>query len=440
MSRTTKCFSHLSILLDSCNYPCGGTLHEALYNRIRFVIFGLSLLSMCWCDIGVAEQLQAKATPGVASEAPEEGEVTTGKSANKNPVRLLLPPIIHAVPGVECNVYFENIALVNRLEDVLFDAECQRGQNQRERWTWTPTENDVGDVALKITVRDPENQSLGEAKTVIRVCRPDAGAGRNISLLCIGDSLTHASIYPAKLLELSKGGSHPQLQLIGSHQPGDNPAIRHEGYGGWTALRFATHFSEVSRTGPAQQRGSPFLYASPDGPPRLDFPRYCKDINGGKYPDLVTVFLGPNDIFSLQDDTLESGTDVILKQMDAIVQMVLSSNEKTRIGMMLPVPPAATQDAFGSNYASGQTRWQYKRNQHRLVERMIERFGRPELRRVELIPTVVNLDCYWNYPAAEVPVNARNTVKVRRLINGVHPSVEGYHQIADSVFAWIKSQ
>lgn len=107
---------------------------------------------------------------------------------------------------------------------------------------------------------------------------------------------------------------------------------------------------------------------------------------------------------------------------------------------MLPVPPAATQDAFGSNYAAGQTRWQYKRNQHRLAERMLERFGSAKVASVELVPTHLNLDSARNYPAESVVPNAHATEKISRQNNGVHPSAAGYFQIGDSLFAWLKAK
>src|SRR5258707_14387010 len=98
---------------------------------------------------------------------------------------------------------------------------------------------------------------------------------------------------------------------------------------------------------------------------------------------------------------------------------------------MLPVPPAATQDAFGANYAAGQTRWQYKRNQHRLVERMLERYASQKVPGVEVVPTNLNLDCGRNYPAESGLSSLHATEKISRQNNGVHPSASGYYQIGD---------
>jgi lysophospholipase L1-like esterase len=246
-------------------------------------------------------------------------------------------------------------------------------------------------------------------------------------------------VYPKFLLEACQSLGSPKLELVGSHNPGDTPGIRHEGYGGWTAERFATHFTGMARTGDYSKRGSPFLYQQPNGTPKLDFKQYCQDVNGGKTPDLVTIFLGPNDIFSYQDENIEGGIDRILKYYDQLIQMVRTDSPATRIGVMLPVPPAASQDAFGANYTNGQTRWQYKRNQHRLVERMLQAYANRSSENIDLIATYVNLDCVHNYPGGAIPANSRTTTAIFRQNNGVHPAGTGYQQIGDSVYGWIKA-
>lgn len=378
--------------------------------------------------------------PVHAEEPTKEVVKTTAPDVPSNPIRLILPPVVHAVPGIETNLYFDNLCLVVNPANFVFDPNCGKGRHQRERWTWTPSEQDVGDHAWSISVRNDQNQVIAKAETIIRVIDPKAGEGKVLSLLCIGDSLTNASLYPEQILNHCKLPGNPQLELIGSNwvtpQPGP---VRHEGYGGWTALRFATHYTETARTGETSKRGSPFLYLQPDGTKKLDFQHYCHDVSNGKMPTHVTIFLGPNDVFSLNDETLEPGVDAILKHFDQLVVMIRTASPTTRIGIMLPVPPAATQDAFGANYASGQTRWQYKRNQHRLLEKMHAKYGGRESDQIDLISTYVNLDCDHNYPTEQVAPNARATGSIARLNNGVHPSGAGYSQIADSVYGWLKA-
>lgn len=354
-------------------------------------------------------------------------------------IRLLLPPSIPAIVGMECSIYFDNVCLVTNPANFVFDAVCSKGRQQVERWTWTPTEADVGEHPFQLDVRDAENRVIASTKTVVKVVAANRNEGQTLSVLCIGDSLTHASAYTQRLLDLSGKPGERKLTLVGSHWLGDPPlANRHEGYGGWTARRFATHMTESARTGEYAKRGSPFLYRGDDGKPVLDFVRYCRDVNEGRFPDVATIFLGPNDIFSFNDETIEAGIDDMLKHLDLLVQMLRQQSPSTKIAILLPVPPAATQDAFGANYGSGQTRWQYKRNQHRLVERMLEKYADQESDKIHLVPTYLGLDCLHNYPTESVPANAANEGKIARQNNGVHPAASGYAQIGDMLFAWLK--
>jgi hypothetical protein len=107
--------------------------------------------------------------------------------------------------------------------------------------------------------------------------------------------------------------------------------------------------------------------------------------------------------------------------------------------LLLP-PGAASQDAFGTNYKNGQTRSQYKRNQQRVVERMLEQFGGREDENLFIVPANVNLDCVNNYPSVIRPANSRTVAEIRRMSNGVHPSAEGYRQIGDTIWSWLMAR
>ena len=377
---------------------------------------------------------------GVSAQSVDSARDPAG--AFPGEVRLLLPATIYAVPGVETNVYFDNVVLVVNPANVAFDVTCAKGAQQNERWTYTPQADEVDDYPFTLEVWDDTNAVIARAASTIRVVPARAGAGRTFSLLCIGDSLTHHNVYPRHLLDLCKAEGDPKITLIGSHSPGATgpTELRHEGYGGWTAQAFATRDTGVARTGDYHKRASPFMYADADGRLKLDFARYCAQLNGGAAPDFVTIFLGCNDTFSATDADIDARIDTMLTHYDALIQMIHGLSKDTRIGAVLLVPPAASQDAFGANCRCGQTRWQYKRNQHRVVERMTEHYGGRESENLWLIPANVNLDCVHNYPQNAAPWNARNTETANRLNNGVHPAGAGYRQIGDSIYCWIKSQ
>ncbi|HEY0980900.1 SGNH/GDSL hydrolase family protein [Schlesneria sp.] len=370
------------------------------------------------------------------SEAP--GSATP---AVTDRLSMALPAELIAAVGIESNVYFDNAVLCLNPANYAFDVVCPKGRQYVERWTWTPTEADVGAIPFELIVRDESNQFVSRGSMSIKVVAANTATKQECSLLLIGDSLTHGSVYAKRLLNLSNQHGQARLTLVGSHRPiPDSDEIRHEGYGGWTAHRFATHFTGTARQGEYAKRGSPFLYKQPDDSLKLDFQQYCKDVNEGKFPDAVTIFLGPNDIFSYTDENLENGIEFMLTHYDQLIAMVSAASPTTRIGVMLPVPGAASQDAFGKDYGTGQTRWQYKRNQHKLVQAMLKRYQGRQSERIQVIGTHLNLDAVHNYPTATVPPNAQSEQKIVRQNNGVHPAESGYRQIGDSVYAWLISE
>lgn len=363
--------------------------------------------------------------------------------------RLLLPPVIHALEGLEANVYFDNAFLLLNPANVVADVTCRKGSQQAERWTWTPKPEDAGEFPFTLELRDGANAVVARASSVVKV-RPRRYAGsaeKPLSLLIIGDSLTAASIYPERILELAKE-DHLPLHLVGSRGPGVEEGkapgeVRHEGYGGWTAERFATHYTGKARGGPYKECGSPFLYqadpAKADGVPRLDFARYLSDVGETKNPDFVTILLGCNDTFGASDDTIEAQIDTFTRHTETLLAMIRGASPESRIGLILPMPPAGSQDAFGANYGSGQTRWQYRRNRHRLVERIVATFSGREADHIHLVPAHLNLDPVHGFPSVTVPAHARTETIVVRHSNGVHPSAEGYRQIGEAVYAWVRS-
>ena len=349
-------------------------------------------------------------------------------------VRLTLPPKLYAVVGVETNVYFDNVVLVINPKNYEFCVKCGFGTQQSERWTFVPKKRDVGEYPFILEVRNQQNRVIAKAASTLAVVGADAGAERKVSMLMIGDSLTHASVYPKRVLDLCKLEGNPGVRLIGTNRSKDN-AVCHEGYPGWTAVRFAAKYSVEKHS---KKGGSPFVYLGKDGSKKLDFARYCQEFNEGEVPDIVTCFLGANDIAYAEEDSIEKVIDRMIKHLDMLVSMVRVVSQETIIGIMLPVPPAGSQDAFGASYNTRLTRWQYKRNQHRLVERLLQSYSNRDKENIFVVPTEVNLDCIYNYPMKKMKRNAHVSASVWRLANGIHPGIGGYGQIGDSLYAWLK--
>lgn len=361
-------------------------------------------------------------------------------------VRLVLPPIIDAVPGIECNLYYDNVILTLDRDDYVFDVTCDKGMQLSERWAYTPAEADAGEYAITLSVLDSSNNVVAQGMSVVRVV-PDAfKQGKRASLLIVGASFTEYSIYPQHILDLSRRGGVPGLYLVGSRGVGNMPPttdLRHEGYSGWSAQAFATSTGPLSRSGYHSRpgTGSPFVYQHADGAGYLDFARYCSEFNDGQAPDMVTIQVGTNDVFSADDESVDSVIDRMFVHYDALIRSIQDAGPDTRIGVLMVTPPSTSQDGFRNYRGNGrQTRWQLRRNQHRLMERMVAHFGPRARERVHLVPTYLNLDCEHHFPTWAAPGNARSKIALTRVNNGTHPSGPGYEQIGDTVFAWINAQ
>lgn len=354
-------------------------------------------------------------------------------------LRTLLPPRIYSATGQEVNVYFDNVVLTPNYRNFIFDVNCAKGRQDSARWEITPKDSDIGKFPFELNVLDSENKKIALAKSEIVIVSKDAGAGKSFSILIIGDSLTDASVYPNELKKLLAANGNPDVKFIGSHagrgQAADGGKVPHEGRGGWKWSDFCKVY-DLSKSD--YKAKSPFLFPDANGKPVLDFKKYLDKYNEGKAPDFITVFLGTNDVFLANDDTVDKKLDEIFAYADILLGEFRKAAPHCKIGLITTLPPSASQDAFGENYACGQTRWQFRRNQHRLVERLYQKFGDSGKDGISIIPAYVNVDCENNYPVKNSPVNARSKKPFSRPCNGVHPANEGYFQIADTLFSWIK--
>ncbi len=344
-----------------------------------------------------------------------------------SPLQLTLPREFYAVPGVAMSISFDNIVLTQTPEAYGFDVTCDIGQSEERQWTVAPQAADVGRHELSVVVTGPEGKPLARGSTTLRVIPANAGMGREIRLLIVGDSLTHATLYPNEIARLLSQPSNPRWRMLGTHRPPQaNAGVAHEGYGGWTWSRFASHY-EPNPDGTYRKRSSPFVYLNEDedGKPQLNVERYFQEECGGQPPDFVIFMLGINDCFSAPPDD-PAGIDARIDGMFAHADILLTAFRKAapdaQIGLCLTTPPNSREAAFEANYKGNYHRWGWKRIQHRLVQRQLEKFDNGQRRRIFVVPTQLNLDPTDGYPAD----------------NSVHPNAAGYRQIGASIYAWLK--
>jgi lysophospholipase L1-like esterase len=346
-------------------------------------------------------------------------------------LQLTLPPTWYGVPGVPVSLYYDNVVLTEQPESYRFEVKCDIGSAEAKRWTVTPTDKEVGDHAMEVTVKDAQGKILESAKTTLHIAPRNAGAGRELKLLIVGDSLTAATVYPNEIARLLNAEGNPKWTMLSDNKPASAaPGVAHEGYGGWTWAAFLTKYEPQPERTPDgkgwKKRSSPFVFAGADGKPALDIPRYIKEVCGNQSPDVVTFLLGINDCFHTNPDdpqAVDATINATLDNADKLIAAFHAASPKTVFAVGLTTPPNSREEGFEANYHGKYHRWGWKRIQHQLVQRMLERMGNRQKDGIYLVPTELNLD-----PVDGYPVN-----------NGVHPNGVGYAQIGTSFYAWLKA-
>ena len=405
---------------------------------MKFLLSATAILMLAGLAGCAGNTVQSK--PQAAAAAAQPAALPMQK-------QFFLPEKLYAVPGIECNIYFRNIFLAVNPANYVFDVNCKVGRNDLKRWRFTPAAADAGKTyPLSIKIYD-KNGLAAEGQTTVHVAPADAGKGKAVSILVVGDSLTNATVYPIRLHTLCKQDGNPKLTMIGSHRgSGRQPVpggVAHEGYGGWTWNSFMTRFqdeSAIKDPTPVKKfyAGSKFL-TKKDGKVVFDLAQYLKKYNNGKTPDVITFQLGVNDVFSANETNLPERIRTILANADKLIAAFRKEAPDALIGVGY-VTPGANQDAFGSNYKCGQTAWGYYRNHFRLNQAMAKHFAKYNDPKLVMIPSNVGLDTENNFPFKKEPVNSQNKTVVSSQSNGVHPAPAGYNQIGDTYFAWLKNQ
>ena len=355
-------------------------------------------------------------------------------------VRLLIPEKIYAVPGIESNVYFNNIVTVINPANYVFDVDCPKGRNDLKRWRFTPEKSDVGTWKWKIRVIS-DSGVAAEAESELVVVPPDAGKGRKITMLMIGASQTGAGFYPLRVAELMQGPDNPEFRTVGTRSRG---IARHEGYGGWNWRSFMVRWGRAAK-GNSKNDGmhpnrplnfdSPFLFADKDGKGEFDLNRYFRKFNDGQVPDAVSFQLGLNDFVLSGENKIDAAVTRSIANMEKLIGEFKKLKPAPEIFVFQHIP-GSSQDGFGKNYACGQTSWQFRKNldlYNRALRKKSKELG------FDLVPVFINLDTENNYPVRKEPVNARNPKMVERQSNGIHPSRYGYFQMGDTLYCCLKA-
>lgn len=292
------------------------------------------------------------------------------------------------------SLYLDSVTL----SDGSFDCGTSGvGTLDGHRWSWTPEQAGI----YKLNVRAGDQRAVVD----IRVAPADAGTGTARKCLFIGDSITEKGGYTGRLLELS-GDDGLKIQLLGSRGKAPNS---NEGRYGWKAVNY---------TGFRTYDGMPNKFYNSKSR-QFDFKYYMKSMKYASV-DRVSIALGTNDVFAFKDDAaLNAEIKRVLQRIDGMVKSIHAYDKTIKVGIFITIPPTSVDRYFVACYEKKQTLQRYHRNQFLYTSALVEKFKDHEKSGVYLVPVNAGFD--------------------RKNCYGVHPIAEGYDQMGEVVWAWLKN-
>jgi lysophospholipase L1-like esterase len=263
---------------------------------------------------------------------------------------MVLPTIIPAVVGRPSDIYFDGLTPLPK-DTVKWRVACTDStvtpMAERSRHVAAAT----GDVAIAYEAIDPfTGASLDIASATVRRVAANAGNGKSISWMAIGDSITYQDstvaghngpgyVETVKTLSTAAvgAGTGPNVTCIGTIGPAGS---KHEGYSG---------------------KSAPFFYSDPTSPfvfgGAFDFAQYMST-NGFAGVNYVSFLLGVNDGFNAVNDgdSTYYGTNSAAV-IEAMIAGIHAYNAAIKVVVCAPTPPGSSQDPFGSAYRAGTGRW-----------------------------------------------------------------------------------
>jgi hypothetical protein len=194
--------------------------------------------------------------------------------------------------------------------------------------------------------------------------------------------------------------------------------------------------SNINFTDVQPVAGNPFWNASLT-PPALDYANYLTS-NQFATTDIAVIKLGINDTFGfMTDPAVVAFCGPAFTNQDKLIASMKAANPNIKV-ILMTTPSYANQDAFGINYACGQTSSRAKRNIITYNEELIKYYGNKAEQNIFVVGSGYNVDSLFNYPSGQSQVNSHNTTMVSRQTNGVHLDVSGGKQEGDQLFLCAK--
>ncbi|MGI6336286.1 MAG: SGNH/GDSL hydrolase family protein [Eubacteriales bacterium] len=339
-------------------------------------------------------------------------------------IRVILPREYPLVVGDTFQLFYTGV--VEAPNPYAYDilSLCEIGAHFPRYFECTPDR--PGEYPLTVRVYDAGKALLGEGVTMLKVRERPVTPKDPVHVLCIGDSLTAGGVWPAEAYRrltgrygTPAGDGIENIRFIGTRT---KDGAGYEGYGGWS---YDTYSSPGSDTVP-----SPFYL---DG--KLDFRAYCEK-NGYPRIDIACIFLGYNAIADFRRPEAADHAAYIEKARSFVDALKAAYPDVCvrLLGLAMP----SWNGGMGTSYGAVLPycdRYGFVRYINGLELAYQAWTADPAYRNfLGHVSTAGQFDCENAYPEIHKAVNTRCMRAERFQTNGVHPTADGYLQIADAVY------
>ena len=379
-------------------------------------------------------------------------------------LKMALPEVIYAVPGIESNLYYENVIDSATPKAYAVEVKSPKGTFGESRWFWTPQKADAGkSFDLEVRLFNDYGMVLS-GKTRVVVAKEPADYKKKFTLSLLAASGVNCG-YPAHLLKVMREAGFVNYTPIGSHSGGGRPivpgGVAHDGYGGFSWGSFLERWLYTAEELPQAQneaereqmkafgvrnlpKSQAYRLRSPllkivNGKKVLDIPAWLKKINQGKAPDFIVIQLGGNDMFGAMEHTMDASREKAIKNARTLLTALRKHAPDTVIGVATSLCGCG-QDGFAANYKSFQSKYQFRRNiqsYNRGLAALLKELKDPK---IKLIPLHQSIDPEGSYIQRSYPVHARSTKKVLRDSNALHAGSAGGAQLGDAIYCWLRKE
>lgn len=375
----------------------------------------------------------------------------------------------------EYSVYYENIIYPYR-EDYDIQIDCAVGKNLGNCWRIDSFDGVSGAYDFTLKIYGYRGELLASKACVIEIY--EKKPHRDITLLCIGDSLTQREEYIRHTVRKIRNVKTIGLRKIA----GD---VSHEGRGGWTSHKYfevceddgwsVSPFLFPRTCGGSEYFGSEKFWntvAASDSCDKYSYmgtdAQYIKEgmlclrdgslwrYKDGKYineeknpvfefsfskymerygfdrPDAVSLLFGANEFQYCPYERSETEIKRYIGSLKKMVQSVKEYDSAINVIINLPIC-GGDQYSWGMKLGCGSSVKQYNYCIKTASLAILDEFDGRESEGIYVCPMLAVCDTVSGFPWEHVKANIYSDMDLVHCTNWVHPSEVGYRQMGDAL-------